>query len=174
MKTGIIQLIVLMVVVALTSMASGQAGPPANAPICSPPMLMPLAGPMMRGPGMGPRGGPGMGPGMGLGGPALGKWWTNSALVKKLGLTKGQVDKIESVFQQYRGQLLDAHTTLAKQEAALDPLIDAARPDVGQVTAQIDRIAQSRANLEKANAQMLLAIRQVLTLSQWNQLRGGM
>jgi hypothetical protein len=50
-------------------------------------------------------------------------------------------------------------------------LIEADQPDESQVIAQIDKVAQARANLEKSNAQMLLAIRRVLTVDQWKKLR---
>jgi Spy/CpxP family protein refolding chaperone len=131
-----------------------------------------MGGPMqMHGQGMGP-----MGPGMG--GPGMmGKWWKNSELVRRLGLTDAQVQQIENIFQERRLQLIDLHAALEKQEAILDPLVNADRPDEAKVTAQIDKVAQARANLEKANAQMLLGIRRVLTVEQWKQLqsqRGGM
>jgi len=147
-----------------------------------------------QGPGMGPRGGgamggapcPMMGPGMGGGmmgghmghgpGMPMGRWWKNSDLVKKLGLTDSQVQQIEKTFQDHRAQFIDLNAALQKQELAMEPLIEADRPDEAQVTAQIDRVAQARANLEKSHAQMLLGIRRVLTVEQWKQLRaqGGM
>jgi TonB family protein len=37
--------------------------------------------------------------------------------------------------------------------------------------AQIDKIAQARAELEKANARMLLGIRRVMTADQWQKLK---
>lgn len=130
-----------------------------------------MGGPMgMHGRGMGP-----MGPGMG--GPGMmGKWWKNSELVRQLGLSDAQVQQIEKIFQERRLQLIDLQAALQKQEATLEPLVEADRPEEGQVTAQIDRVAQARANLEKAHAQMLLAIRRVLTVEQWKQLhsRDGM
>jgi hypothetical protein len=39
------------------------------------------------------------------------------------------------------------------------------------VVAQIDNVAQARANLEKSNTLMLLAIRRVLTVEQWKKLK---
>jgi Spy/CpxP family protein refolding chaperone len=101
----------------------------------------------------------------------MGKWWKNSELVKQLGLSDAQVQQIEKTFQERRLQLIDLQAALQKQEATLEPLVDADRPDEAQVTAQIDKVAQARANLEKAHAQMLLAIRRVLTVDQWKQLR---
>ena len=43
-------------------------------------------------------------------------------------------------------------------------------PDEGKLLAQIDRVAQARAELEKANARMLLGIRRELTHEQWLKL----
>jgi hypothetical protein len=43
--------------------------------------------------------------------------------------------------------------------------------DVAKASAQIDKVAQARADLEKANAKMLLSIRGVLTADQWTKLR---
>jgi Spy/CpxP family protein refolding chaperone len=91
--------------------------------------------------------------------------------MRKLGVSDEQVQKIEKIFQDHRLQLIDLHAALEKQEAILDPLIEADQPDESQVIAQIDKVAQARANLEKSNAQMLLAIRRVLTVDQWKKLR---
>jgi Spy/CpxP family protein refolding chaperone len=106
---------------------------------------------------------------MGLRGP--GKWWKDSALMQKIGVSDEQVQRIEKIFQDHRLQLIDLHAALEKQEAILEPLIEADQPDEAQVIAQIDKVAQARANLEKSNAQMLLAIRRVLTVDQWKKLR---
>jgi len=132
------------------------APPPAEGPSHQ------MAPPMARRPG-GPR------PGMGPRGP--GKWWKDSALMSKIGVTDEQIQRIEKIFQDHRLQLIDLHAALEKQEAILEPLIEADQPDEAQVIAQIDKVAQARANLEKSNAQMLLAIRRVLTVDQWKKLR---
>jgi Spy/CpxP family protein refolding chaperone len=44
-------------------------------------------------------------------------------------------------------------------------------PDTNKILAQIDHTAQARAELEKANAKMLLGIRNVLTPDQWTKLQ---
>ena len=51
----------------------------------------------------------------------------------------------------------------------MEPLMKADQPDEGQILSQIDRVAQARAELEKANARMLLGIRKQLTPEQWKQ-----
>jgi Spy/CpxP family protein refolding chaperone len=99
------------------------------------------------------------------------KWWKDSALMQRIGVSDEQIQKIEKIFQDHRLQLIDLHAALEKQEAILEPLVEADQPDETQVTAQIDKVAQARASLEKSNAQMLLAIRRVLTIDQWKKLR---
>ena len=118
-----------------------------------------------------PQGPPGGGRRPGMRPPGLGKWWKNSELMQKIGVSDDQVQRIEKIFQDHRLQLIDLHAALEREEATLDPLIEADQPDVTQVVAQIDRVAQARANLEKSDAQMLLAIRRVLTVDQWKKLR---
>ncbi len=105
-------------------------------------------------------------------GPGFGaKWWNNTELAKKLNLTDQQVTQMEQIFQQSRLKLIDQRATVEKAEATLEPLMSADRPDEAQVLAQIDKVAQARAELEKTNARMLLGIRQVLTADQWKQLK---
>jgi periplasmic protein CpxP/Spy len=100
-----------------------------------------------------------------------GRWWTDPVLVQKLGLTADQQKRIDTLFQQSRLKLIDLSAGVQKEEAVLEPLLEGDRPDESQVLAQIDRIAQARAELEKANARMLLGFRGVLTLDQWKKLQ---
>jgi Spy/CpxP family protein refolding chaperone len=100
-----------------------------------------------------------------------GRWWMDPALVQKLGLTADQQKRIDAEFQQSRLKLIDLSAALQKEEAIMDPLLEADRPDESQVLAQIDRVAQARAELEKANARMLLGFRSVLTQDQWKKLQ---
>jgi Spy/CpxP family protein refolding chaperone len=100
-----------------------------------------------------------------------GRWWNNPELVQKLGLTADQQKKMEAIFQQNRPTLLDLSSTVHQEEMAMEPLLAADQPDESKILAQIDRIAQARAQLEKANARMLLGLRTVLTPDQWKTLR---
>jgi periplasmic protein CpxP/Spy len=116
--------------------------------------------------------GPGMGMDMGMmRGPGEGKWWKNPELAQKLSLSDDQVGKMEKIFQDHRLQLIDLHASLEKQEVLLEPMINAEHPDEQQTLAQIDKVAQARADLEKSNARMLFAIRNVLTPDQWKKLQ---
>ena len=104
-------------------------------------------------------------------GPGLGKWWKNSEIVRELGLSEAQTNQIEQVFFEQRLKLIDLRAELEKQEARLQPLIEADQPDEPKVSAQIDQVLAARGRLEKANAMMMLAIRRVLTVEQWKKLQ---
>ena len=92
-------------------------------------------------------------------------------MVQKLGIGTDQQKKIEDVFQQHRLKLVDLDATLRKEEITLEPLMSAESPDEARTVAQIDKVAQARAELEKANARFLFGIRRVLTPDQWKKLQ---
>ena len=102
-----------------------------------------------------------------------GRWWDNPEMAKNLNLQADQIQKMDEIFQQNRLKLIDLHASVQKEEAALDPLLGADTPDETKVLAQIDRVAQARAELEKSNARMLLEIRQVMTGDQWTKLKAA-
>ena len=100
-----------------------------------------------------------------------GKWWTRPEMAQKLGLTADQTKKMDDTFQQYRLKLIDLNASVQREEIIMEPLVAAESPDEAKIVAQIDKVAQARAELEKANARMLLGIRRLLTPEQWNKLK---
>ena len=100
-----------------------------------------------------------------------GKWWTSPDMAQKLNLTDDQKRRMDDIFQQHRLKLIDLQASLEKEEISLEPLVGADQPDDAKVFAQIDRVAQARAELEKANSRMLWQVRRVLTPDQWKQLQ---
>jgi Spy/CpxP family protein refolding chaperone len=118
----------------------------------------------------GPQGRGGGGMGDGHFGPG-GMWWKNPMVVQRLTLTPDQVTRMDAIFQKSRIDLIDLKANLEKQEVMLEPLLSANPPDTAKATLQIDKVADARASLEKANAKMLLSIRTVLTADQWTKLR---
>lgn len=99
-----------------------------------------------------------------------GKWWHNPRMVMRLELTPEQQKKMDDVFQQSRLRLIDLNASLQREEAMLDPLVNGETLDDAKVLPQIDKVAQARAELEKANARLLLGIRHLLTPEQWRRL----
>jgi len=104
------------------------------------------------------------------GGP--GRWWDNPNVAQQVGVTDDQKKKLDDIFQQHKLQLIDLKAAVEKQQAIMQPLIEAEQPDEAKILSQIDAIAQARANLEKDYARMLFSMRTVLTADQWKKLRG--
>lgn len=129
----------------------------------------------------GPGGGMGPGPGFAEHRPPFeqafgaqgdhGRWWNNPTMVDKLKLTNDQRKAMDDTLLQHRETLIDLRASLQKAELGLEPLMKEDQPNESQILAQIDTVAQARAELEKANARFLLAIRSKLTPDQWKQLQ---
>jgi len=127
--------------------------------------------------------GGGMGMGQGFGGHrppmenafgaqgAQGRWWNNPRVVERLKLTDVQRKEFDDIYMQHREKLIDLRANLQKAELALEPLVSDSQPNEAKILAQIDKVAQARAELEKANAAYLLAIRSKLTAEQWAQVQ---
>jgi len=99
-----------------------------------------------------------------------GRWWNNPKTVDKLKLSDAQRKSMDDTLQQHRETLVDLRGGLEKAELELEPMMKEDQPNESQILAQIDKVAQARAELEKANARVLLAIRSKLTPEQWKQM----
>jgi periplasmic protein CpxP/Spy len=127
-------------------------------------------GPGAGGPGFGGHRSP-MERALGPMGAPQGRFWNNPNVVSKLNLTDDQRKGMDQVLQEHRTTLVDLHANLEKAELALEPLMKDDQPNESRILAQIDQVAQARAELEKANARFLLAIRAKLTPEQWKSLQ---
>jgi len=125
-------------------------------------------------------GGPGMGHEFGdhrppmeraFGDGAREQFWHNPRIVAQLKLTDDQRKAMDGILQQHKVTLIDLRANLEKAEVTMEPLMKADQPNEGAILAAIDKTAQARAELEKANARFLLAIRGQLTPDQWKQMQ---
>jgi Spy/CpxP family protein refolding chaperone len=104
-----------------------------------------------------------------------GRWWDDKDFAKSLGLSKEQQRKMDAAFNMSKGSIVDSYKTLKKEESRLEKLTKEPKPDEAQIFAAIDSVAQARTALEKANAHMLLLVRQQMDAEQitrMDKLRG--
>lgn len=135
--------------------AQEPSGPPAGPDQGPPPEMMPPPG--GGSPRMGPR--------------AEGPWWKDPQLRQKLQLSNEQIQKIEKIARDRHLQEIDLRADVEKQDVLLRALMESDAPDKSQALAQVDRLSEARARLEKSHVETLLAIRQVLTAEQAKELR---
>jgi Spy/CpxP family protein refolding chaperone len=100
-----------------------------------------------------------------------GRWWNNPKVIERLKLTDEQRKAFDGIMMEHREKLIDLRANVQKAELAMEPLVGADQPDEARILSQIDKVAQARAELEKANARFLLAIRNKLTPEQWKQVQ---
>ena len=94
---------------------------------------------------------------------ATGNGGTIPNIVKQLKLTDDQRKAMDGIMQDHRMKLIDLHANLEKAEVTMGPLMKADTPNETAIVAQIDKVVQARAELEKANARFLLDIRMQLS-----------
>jgi Spy/CpxP family protein refolding chaperone len=95
-----------------------------------------------------------------------GRWWDDKSVAKTLGLSKDQQKKMDGVFDANRAQLVDSYNALQREQSNLETLTKEKKPDEAKIFASIDAVAQARAALAKANAHMLLQVRQEMDTEQ--------
>ena len=99
-----------------------------------------------------------------------GRWWDDKHFAKELKLRPEQQRRMDSTFEENRPNLLKRYETLQLEEARMESLIRSRSLDEVALFSQIDRIAQARAELEKANTRLLLQIRGAMDMEQIDRL----
>ena len=103
----------------------------------------------------------------------MGQWWRNPEVAEKIGLSDQQKQQLEKISQDSRLKMVDLRANLEKQRVILMPMLQTYRPDQAAVLAQVEKVSQARAALEKQRVQSMLASRGVLTEEQWNKLKNS-
>jgi Spy/CpxP family protein refolding chaperone len=92
-------------------------------------------------------------------------WWKNDQVVKELGLTPDQADRIDQIFQGTRPELRQELDELERLERKLSHLIQT-DADEAVVVRWIDKVETARAALSKTRSVMYLRMRQIMTADQ--------
>ena len=103
-------------------------------------------------------------------GPPGQRWWDDKSYVKSQKLRPEQQTRMDAIFEQNRAALLSHFEGVQQAEAQMEQLSNSPAPDEAALFAQIDRVAQPRAELEKANTHMLLQIRKEMDADQIKRL----
>jgi Spy/CpxP family protein refolding chaperone len=99
-----------------------------------------------------------------------GRWWDDHGFAKSVKLRPDQQMKMDTIFEQNRSALITSFEGVRQAEAQMDQLSRAASPDEAALFAQIDRVAQARAELEKTTTHMLLQLRKEMDPDQIKRL----
>ena len=114
--------------------------------------------------GMG-KGMEGCGPGMGAGHGAM--------MLKGLGLTADQQKKVAVIHEKQARLMVQAQADLRIATMDMQQLMRAETPDKAKIDAQIDKLAQLRAGMQKSRTATLLEVRALLTPEQLKKCQAG-
>ena len=115
--------------------------------------------------GMG-KGMEGCGPGMGAGHGAM--------MLKGLGLTADQQKKVAVIHEKQARLMVQAQADLRIATMDMQQLMRAETPDKAKIDAQIDKLAQLRAGMQKSRTATLLEVRALLTPEQLKKCQAGL
>lgn len=99
-----------------------------------------------------------------------GRWWDDKKTAKNLNIRADQQRRMDDILSANKSTLLSLYSNLRREEERLTSMSREDLQDEAKVFAGIDRVAQARADLEKANAHTLLQIRKELDAQQLSEL----
>ena len=98
------------------------------------------------------------------------RWWDDKHYVKTLHLRPDQKKRMDGVFDENRANLVNRYEALQQEEQKMETLSHAQTLDEAVLFAQIDRVAQARADLEKATTHLMLQVRKEMDADQITRL----
>src|SRR5215212_2520832 len=100
-----------------------------------------------------------------------GKWWRRAEVIKELGLTADQQDRLDDVFTQAADELIDAKGAVEKLQVSLRSEIDRPQLRRAEIQKVVGSLNVARGRLFERELMMLVDMRAVLNETQWNRLR---
>lgn len=100
-----------------------------------------------------------------------GKWWERPEVIRTLSLSQEQQNQLDATYMKNANALIDQRAQIEKDTLALRSELDKGSLDRKSVQAAAGRLSASRAKLFEQELMMLVDMRDVLTVEQWNQLR---
>lgn len=95
-----------------------------------------------------------------------GRWWDDKHYAKPLHLRPEQQKRMDGLFEENRANLVSRYQVLQQEESKMEALSRGQTLEESALFAQIDRVAQARADLEKANTHLMLQVRKEMDADQ--------
>jgi Spy/CpxP family protein refolding chaperone len=98
------------------------------------------------------------------------RFWDDKKTVKNLNLRPDQQKRMDDLFNSSKDNLVSLYDNLQREQQRYNAMSREDMQDESKVFAQIDRVSQARADLEKARAHLFLQIRKEMDPSQLEEL----
>jgi len=103
-----------------------------------------------------------------------GDFWKNPMMVEHLKLTPDQVKRLDGIKTEGELTAIKLRAEVETQEVLARAAMEDATFDAKKADMAVDKLADARAALEKAEAKQHIAVRGVLTADQWKQMHTPM
>lgn len=100
-----------------------------------------------------------------------GRWWERPAVVRALGLSDEQRERIEKTTIEHARTMVDLKADVEKAQLDVKAAADSEPFEPQRVRAAFQKLLQARVRLETERFDMILAVRETLTAEQWQKLR---
>jgi Spy/CpxP family protein refolding chaperone len=101
-----------------------------------------------------------------------GKWWEIPRISEQLGLTQEQTERINEIWTDHQKQLIDARGEIEKAYLDLENLLGKTTVDTQQAYRVAERLGQLHAVQAELRLKMTIDSRQVLSVEQFEKLKG--
>jgi Spy/CpxP family protein refolding chaperone len=101
-----------------------------------------------------------------------GKWWEIPRISEQLGLTHEQAERINEIWIEHRKQLIDTRGEIEKAYLDLENLLGKTTVETQQAYQLAERLGQLHAKQAEQRLKMTIDTRQVLSVEQFEKLKG--
>jgi hypothetical protein len=101
----------------------------------------------------------------------VGRWWDDRSVVQRVGLSRDQQRRMDSIFKTSKPEILANYNTFLKAQSNLQTVNKDPSADKARVFAAIDAVNEARTALQKTTSGMLLQIRKQMSTEQIEKLQ---
>jgi fructosamine-3-kinase len=101
-----------------------------------------------------------------------GKWWEIPRISEQLGLTHEQTERINKIWTEHRKQIIDTRGEIEKAYLDLENILGKTTVETHQAYQIAERIGQLHAKQAEQQLKMTIDTRQVLSVDQFEKLKG--
>jgi hypothetical protein len=100
-----------------------------------------------------------------------GKWWQSKRIAEELKITDDEKSRLNDTYTASRRELITLKSNVEKERFELDNLLDQRDAKKKDIVGQFDRLEAARSNLSAERFNLLLAVRDIVGIERYQQLK---
>jgi Spy/CpxP family protein refolding chaperone len=99
-----------------------------------------------------------------------GRWWRDAKVVEALHLTDGEIQRLESAFDQSKVKMIELKSRVEAEQFQLQTLLEKNKLDEAAVKAQNRKLEQARTQLANERTAFVLKVRKIIGPQRFQKL----